>query len=1616
MQIPIEDLPNFQSNNAHHAPVLHLVLKESEGKSPKKLLQFLYQIPCLDELASKVCAYGNKAGKCYPDQAVRTLCAAAQSDRYLNIVKSLIQAETDINGIQDEKTPLMHAATHGSVQILDMLLTNKASVDYLNRQQENCLLLACRSRHWQAAKLLFNYKANALHADVNGETALDVAFTNGGIKFVQYMASRQPPVFHKLKETSTLSVACQFSCHMLIELYPNLSNEQISEVVTQACLLRNTDVLQYAGQRLENDALITHITQAYQADHFECLDVLLKCAEGCEELSCPEILLTESCKRKEFINLTKFLVAKGKKNSSEDNGEPLRIAAKSGNLSAVEYLLESCGANVDRPDTHGATALLYACTGGHPAIVDLLLDFGANVNLLAAEETPLTAACRNGHQEIVNRLLEKHPNLSITNKRGMTPVEVAVSNGHTALAANLLKKGAALSFEKVPFHSRCQLVDIEEIRYFLQNCMHRQAADEKLLNIVVKADNCELLDLLLTNDTVSKSTEALEQALETAIIMGSKTIVRTLIEWDNGNIWKSIKDKQDRQQERLIHQAIKSHHPDIVKILLDQGCNFTTDTCPLKDIVGSCSILTLMVEHMPQSLRSEALLVACSSGHKIPESCVRILLDKAADVKYHDPQTRLTPLLAATTTPSETLVRILLEYGADPNATDDKNNSPLYLACEIESCSIASQLIYNRSAENEICKYKRASAVLNPSYLPPEKCPLWISCLHGYLDLVALLAENEANLNLQNKKESLLEASHKAGQHEVVRLLLEYGADPATLPSVDLKTACHYGYAERALSVSHKANMDELAAGISEACDEGFPETGMGIIINIPEEDKQKELSQVWQQHTDSSPQLQSTNDTSETPSQEKNPLWQCFYNRNTKRMMKLIKAGSSPNITNSHGITLLQACLRDKRIPTVRELCSLVDINQKSLVDINQKDTLGRNILFYVLKYLRGLPEQSDLFYILTEKGADMNVADSFGRTLLHAWDPQPAPQTRDATTCKVDISLESFTKHIPLDECDFKGQTSLHAAVMQRNSVKVRYLLEAHSCPTIPDVNKISPLKLAARNQDMYQVFISIHQNLGIESSIPTQDDIQNASFSNEFTAAHRIPAALNKLFHKTNVQSSLYLFQENFKQRLITKNASCKKDFKTLCEIVIRFMKDLSEEITNEDPLFAFEPTLSGSCSEGTSIVAMDEAKVLCLFSHPDWKELSVLSHEEGNYTFMKLTSAKFAEKYPKLVRKSCLSVHGVFEQFYGLIRKSLAKVLNKCTNLYIREPNSILESTYAISDLKLSWSSEAIEWHEFSLDVVPAVPLTEDKIPKELNHYDLLHDIFVVPTWTASLIETPYVDEAFEFGFSFPEKDLCHAMPDALRLGYKLTKVVMQDCMIIDNRPMDLYISSDLLKCQMFKCFASMPDFAEKMKTRANRDLTDDKLQKPPQILEFADQILEKLEESIKNHYQESFFLQGCNLLSHSKHREDFRPLLYTRLCRAMLQSPSDNINPWKTMAQMVAEQLVKEDNFQPVSFTEEISTLKKMGLDANWRSENGTCLLYYMIKYGLVRGVRMLVEWGTTSEDVDGNGRSALQVAKDFKQEDIQKILQEEGKCTSGKCIFSITYKYFAPQV
>jgi ankyrin repeat protein len=98
-------------------------------------------------------------------------------------------------------------------------------------------------------------------------------------------------------------------------------------------------------------------------------------------------------------------------------------AALTGCLATVEKELSS-GVHVDLLDSDilaGDTALMHAALLGHTDIVKLLLNRGADVNLVGRYgNTPLTLAARDGHAEILQLLLDRGANVHHVNKMGDT--------------------------------------------------------------------------------------------------------------------------------------------------------------------------------------------------------------------------------------------------------------------------------------------------------------------------------------------------------------------------------------------------------------------------------------------------------------------------------------------------------------------------------------------------------------------------------------------------------------------------------------------------------------------------------------------------------------------------------------------------------------------------------------------------------------------------------------------------------------------------------------------------------------------------------------------------------------------------------------------------------------------------------------------------------------------------------------------------------------------------------------------------------------------------------------------------------------------------------------------
>ena len=1550
-------------------------------------------------MSSNVSADGRKAGRYYTKQAQKILCEAAKSDNHLSIVLALINADTMADDPQSALSPLMCAAEHGSTEVIKALIARKASVDRCNARQETSLFIACQHARWDAAKLLYDNGANPLITNEDGHSAFTVAKEKHGVALLQYMAGKDDGIWHMLVDSISLSDACKYGYDHVARHYDTdcLSAEEIKDAVTQSCLSRSVVILEHFSSKLDDHSLRKQITQAYEAGHCDCVDVLIELCVERQDLLCPNISLAETCKDMDFINLTYFLIDKGK-DVNKDHGEPLRNAAEQGNLNAVKYLIQF-GAEVNMMNANGVTPLFLACRGNHLDVADVLLKYTANVNTETdKKETPLTVSCKNGNQQIVSLLLSNStlPDLDQKNADKKTPLEVAIDNHQLTFAMALVNKGAKVPLEcatSQPYDQFCQNLchvgNTALVKRYLQMTENFVAIDERALRVAIRSHNVELIEFLLSSSKVFVSKEVLVSALRCACMTGSVSILKLIVDFHDGEFWQSVQ----KDNKSHLYVAIRHEHASLVSFFTDRGCIPQTD-CPLSAAFRSKDILNLLLKYdIPTTSLNSALMAVCKAGHRTAEFCARQLLDKSANVNYQDMDDpdQLTVLIVATLKSSISLVRLLLEKGADPNIMDNKGRSPLFVACDLGHHEIASLLLYNHCA----------GGTANPNIpgTPAEKCPLWTACMHDQLDLIGLLMDNKANPDLQDGQ--LLQKSHKDGHYEVVRLLLESGAHPSSLVLLSLQESCCHGYSEHVQSIHQGASFDEIKKGIKEACQKGYPETAMGIIINMTDKNNQKECYDVWKHICQDLPSTQGVHDEV-TKTRENNPLWQSLCRNDQEQMEQLIKDGQDPNVTNSRGTPILHACLKNKMKQAVFALCNSPQI------DIKQKDELGRTVLFYTLDWhlVTHNAKKCCMFDYLLEQGAEV-LPDNFGRTLLHAWQILPSGGVQSLT-------LEKLAKHVAIDQADYKGQTALHIAVLENKPVKIRELLQADSNPEILDMNKISPLELAKQTSDetIYKMLserCSLKENKS--SSIPKNiREPQNVHFSNEYKIEHRVVSALSKLFHQSkNYETSSNQFMNKCKVPImISEKAEFISEFKSFRSTVVAFMGDIGSAISRDDPLFGFKPVLSGSCSEGTKISEMNEADVLCWFQHSDWQKIDLTTHEPNIYSYMKVESSSLAAKHPALFKDNHLSVHGVFQRFYALVRKHVAHILRqpKYRNLYISDGSRILHSDHAICPLNLVWSGKMLRWQEFSLDVVPAIPVSIEQVPGELNHHELIHDLCIVPKWTASLEETDYTDKAFQLGFSCTEKDFFYAMPVALRQGYKLTKVVMHDCMIIDDVKASGFLSSYMLKCATFECFTGMPDFRDRLRNHKSRELISDALQPPKQLIEWADKILGKIQQHIAKRHFESFFLPGSNLFGHSQYKNDHRPLLYTRLCHAMLHSPSDSIAPWAQLAQAVADQLCRPNILLKEAFESEVKMLREMGLDANYRWENGCNLMFFMIEHDLGNGVHYLLEWGTSVHNVDGRGTSALDIANVMHQRSIVNLLKEAftGKYTGCRSI------------
>lgn len=122
-------------------------------------------------------------------------------------------------------------------------------------------------------------------------------------------------------------------------------------------------------------------------------------------------------------------------------GSGLMIGAWEGRVNQMQ-LFAARGADINRANASGETAIALAAWRGHLDAVKWLVEQGARINAPKRQWSALHYAVFAGHASVADYLIEHGADVNALSTNGSTVLMMAVYEGHGELARKLLEKGA----------------------------------------------------------------------------------------------------------------------------------------------------------------------------------------------------------------------------------------------------------------------------------------------------------------------------------------------------------------------------------------------------------------------------------------------------------------------------------------------------------------------------------------------------------------------------------------------------------------------------------------------------------------------------------------------------------------------------------------------------------------------------------------------------------------------------------------------------------------------------------------------------------------------------------------------------------------------------------------------------------------------------------------------------------------------------------------------------------------------------------------------------------------------------------------------------------------------
>lgn len=335
----------------------------------------------------------------------------------------------------------------------------------------------------------------------------------------------------------------------------------------------------------------------------------------------------------------------------------------------VAQVLDRGNEHVDSVSNEAETPLHMASSTGSPAMVESLIDLGANIDAKTKKGmTPLQMACFSNNYSVAHALVNRGADMQAMDSQGFTVLHAAAQNGWVTLLQFFMEQknrpdvNARDGDGYTPLHRACQ----KDRQHVVQELIENGA-------------DCNALD---ANGGSS---------MHIAASNGYSKVAQMLLEKSEGQSSAtahgvSILEVVDRSGIRPLHHAVLSDSLTTTQVLLDGGAN---PNSPVKCSLGSVG------PHQDAT----PLHLASEKGNK---KMIDQLVEKGADLTMQDGSGN-TPLHIAVKYGCTKAVKCLLQHGANVEAESSSGMTPLAVAEDLGMEDLAHILrIENRRRAREV--------------------------------------------------------------------------------------------------------------------------------------------------------------------------------------------------------------------------------------------------------------------------------------------------------------------------------------------------------------------------------------------------------------------------------------------------------------------------------------------------------------------------------------------------------------------------------------------------------------------------------------------------------------------------------------------------------------------------------------------------------------------------------------------------------------------------------------------------------------------------------------------------------------------------------------------------